>query len=111
VIDPFPNTGNVFEIANWVWRSFSAFASVLVLFLVAYEPIARWTKTEKDNNFLRVLQSWLDKFLPNKKTDGGTFSAYSRTTDAPPLGYVPPEAYDDKAKAARPLGNQQQPRR
>jgi|GEM_PF-5079644 len=95
-IDPFPTTGNLFDIAKWIWSSFSIFASVVGLFLVAFEPIARWTKSEKDNSLLRLIQSWLDKFLPNEKQGGGTFKAYDKKVDAPKLAYV----HGDTSKAA-----------
>lgn len=92
-IEPIPAGGTVMEWINWFWRNWQAFAGVVMLFLVAYEPIARWTPTDRDNNILRVIQSWIDALLPNRKAGGGQFTAYRTHYDAPPMGYVktPPE--------------------
>lgn len=90
VIEPSPVGGNIFDWAKWIWNNWENWAGVIMLLLVAIEPIIRWTPTEKDNNLLRTIQSWLDRFVPNNKKGGGTFTAFSKPEDAPPIGYVPP---------------------
>lgn len=91
VIEPAPEKGNLVDWASWLWRNWQNFAAVLLALFVALEPIVRWTPTEKDNNLLRVVQSWLDRIMPNSRKGGGTFSAYSKPDDAPTFGYVPPK--------------------
>jgi len=95
VIDPKPEGGNILVWATWLWKNFEAFSAILLLLLAAYEPIARWTPSERDNNALRVIQSWIDRIFPNRKKGGGTFTAYRTEEDAPPLG-IPPVASEKK---------------
>ena len=65
---------------NWTW--------LLAAILGAWEFIARLTPSEKDNNLLRIVQSWLDRILPNRKKGGGSFAAYREDDDAPSIAYV-----------------------
>ncbi len=90
VIDPKPETGGILAWAKWGWNNFENFAAILALLFIAIEPIVRWTPTEKDNNLLRTLQSWLDRLIPNAKKGGGTFTAYRTEDDVPALGVPPP---------------------
>lgn len=107
VIDPFPGGSGVsllVNIATWLWNNYQKFAAVLLLIIMAVEPIVRWTPTEKDNNLLRMIQSWLDRFLPNEKKGGGTFTAFSKEEDAPPIAHVPKQYDDSGGAAARRAG-------
>ena len=52
------------------------------------EVVVRLTPTEKDNNILRVVQSWIDRIFPNKRKGGGLFRAFKKRKDAPPIAYV-----------------------
>lgn len=67
-------------LANWGWA--------LTGFLALWEFIARLTPSDKDNNLLRLVQSWLDRILPNRKKGGGSFAAFREEDDAPKLAYV-----------------------
>ena len=51
--------------------------------MALFEAIARLTPTEKDNNLLRTIQSWLDILIPNNKKGGGIFTAFNSQKDAP----------------------------
>lgn len=87
VIEPAPS-GGIVNWVTWFYRNFQVFAAIFLGLLVAIEPIIRWTPTEKDNNLLRIIQSWLDKVAPNRRTGGGTFTAFSDPKDAPKAAYV-----------------------
>lgn len=91
VITQTPTGENLANWLAWIWENLKSFAAMLMILIAFYEPIARITPTEKDNNFLRMLQSWLDAipFLQNRKKGGGTFTAYRDHYDAPKAGYVP----------------------
>jgi len=89
-LEPAPSTGGVLAWAKWLWNNFEEIAAVLVLFIMAVDPIVRWTPTEKDNNVLRTIQSWIDRLIPNARKAGGVFTAFSRKEDAPSLGVVVP---------------------
>jgi len=76
---------------------FIAFAKKAGEFIVEYwyvwilpllDTIVRMTPTEKDNNILRIIQSWIDKIIPNKRKDGGRFVAFDDKESAPKIGYV-----------------------
>lgn len=67
----------------WAW----ILANIAILLLIA-EAVVRLTPTEKDNNILRIVQSWLDKLLPNRKKGGGTFVAFEERGDAPSIAAV-----------------------
>lgn len=89
VITQTPTGESILSWLQWLWDNVNAFAAMLLLLIAFYEPIARLTPTEKDNNFLRMIQSWIDAIIPNKKKGGGTFTAYRDHYDAPKAGYVP----------------------
>lgn len=90
-LDPAPTTGGILAWAKWLWNNFENIAAVLVLLIMAVEPIIRWTPTEKDNNILRVIQSWLDRLIPNARKAGGVFAAFTRKEDAPKIASVTPK--------------------
>lgn len=50
--------------------------------------IARLTPSEKDNDLLRIIQSWLDAIIPNLKKGGGSFAAYREKEKAPAMAYT-----------------------
>lgn len=80
---------NLFAIV-WHWILQNKEASVGLLLLVL-DALVRLTPTEKDNNLLRLLQSWLDKLIPNRKKGGGQFAAFHEPDDAPALAAVVPK--------------------
>lgn len=88
VITDTPTGGTIMSWGTWIWENLENFGAMLLLLIAFYEPIARLTPTEKDNNLLRTIQSWLDAILPNRKKGGGTFSAYRSRDDAPRAGFV-----------------------
>lgn len=65
--------------------------AALAAFLALAEIVVRLTPTEKDNNLLRLLQSWLDKIVPNYRKGGGQFAAFTEKEDAPALAAVKPK--------------------
>lgn len=65
--------------------------AALAAFLALAEIVVRLTPTEKDNNLLRLLQSWLDKLIPNYRKGGGQFVAFTEKEDAPALAAVKPK--------------------
>lgn len=85
---PAPEGGTVVTWALWLWENVETIAGMLLLLIMFYEPIARLTPTERDNNLLRIIQSWLDNLFPNRKRGGGEFTAYKSEKDAPPLAKV-----------------------
>lgn len=89
-LEPAPATGGILVWAKWLWNNFEEISAILVLFIMAVEPIIRWTPTERDNNILRIIQSWFDRIIPNVRKSGGVFAAFTRKEDAPPLGVVTP---------------------
>lgn len=89
IITETPTGAGIIAWLQWVYDNYQAFAGMIVLLIMFYEPIARLTPTEKDNNLLRTIQSWLDALLPNRKKGGGTFNAYRTRNDAPRAGFVP----------------------
>lgn len=71
---------------DWVKSNYIVIIGGIMAIL---EIIARLTPTEKDNNLLRTLQSWLDIFIPNRKKQGdGNFTAFQDKKDTPKLGVV-----------------------
>lgn len=90
VIEPAPS-GGLINWITWFYRNLSVFATILVGLIGVIDPIIRWTPTEKDNNLLRIIQSWLDTLFPNRRSTGGSFTAFNNTKDAPPVAYVPPK--------------------
>ncbi len=84
-----PDSKNLFAIV-WHWILQNKEASVGLLLLVL-DALVRLTPTEKDNNLLRLLQSWLDKLVPNRKKGGGQFAAFHEPDDAPALAAVVPK--------------------
>lgn len=59
-----------------------------ILILPLLEIIVRLIPGEKDNNILRIIQSWLDKIIPNNRAGGGRFVAFEDRESAPKLGLV-----------------------
>lgn len=90
-LEPAPTTGGILAWAKWLWNNFENIAAVLVLLIMAVEPIIRWTPTERDNNVLRTIQSWLDRLVPNVRKGGGVFAAFTRKEDAPKIAAVVPK--------------------
>jgi hypothetical protein len=80
---------NIFAVL-WAWIMANKEAAIAML-LFLLDAIVRLTPTEKDNNLLRIFQSWLDKVLPNRKKGGGRFAAFDDTADAPALAAVIPK--------------------
>lgn len=93
-LEPAPATGGILAWAKWLWNNFEEIAAVVVLLIMAVDPIVRWTPTEKDNNVLRTIQSWIDRLIPNARKAGGVFAAFSKKSDAPSLGVVTPTTTD-----------------
>jgi hypothetical protein len=89
-LEPAPTTGGILAWAKWLWNNFEEIAGVLVLLIMAIDPIIRWTPTERDNNVLRIIQSWLDRLIPNARKAGGVFAAFTRKEDAPKIAAVVP---------------------
>jgi hypothetical protein len=85
-----PDGKNLFAVV-WAWLMQNKEAALGLLFVVL-DAIVRLTPTEKDNNLLRLLQSWLDKLIPNRKKGGGQFAAFQEPDDAPALAAVVPKA-------------------
>lgn len=88
-LDPAP-TGGLLNWARWLWGNYEEIAGILLLLIMAIDPITRWTPTEKDNNLLRSIQSWIDRLIPNAKKAGGVFTAFKTKEDAPALAAAPP---------------------
>lgn len=90
-IEPTPQKGSsVVEWFRWLWDNWENFAAVALALIMAIEPIVRWTPTERDNNLLRTISSWLDRVIPNRRRGGGTFTAYRNPDETPPLAAPPP---------------------
>lgn len=59
-----------------------------ILILPLLEIVVRIIPGEKDNNILRMIQSWLDAIIPNRRKGGGRFVAYDDKDSAPSGRYV-----------------------
>jgi hypothetical protein len=77
---------NLFAVV-WSWLLANKEAAIGLLLLVL-DALVRLTPTEKDNNLLRLVQSWIDKLIPNYRKGGGKFAAFKEPDDAPALAAV-----------------------
>ena len=88
--DPEPGEGdekgtsNFFDVLKKVFSFIGEYWYIWILPLL--EMVVRLTPSEKDNNILRILQSWIDKIIPNRRAGGGRFVAYDNKDSAPSLG-------------------------
>lgn len=87
-IAPPPSGMNILQALQWVWQNIELIVAAISGVILALDLLLRVTPTEKDNNALRLIQSWLDRLVPNRRKGGGSFAAYSKPDDAPTLGYV-----------------------
>jgi len=94
-------TGLVQSILSWIAKNWQVLLSGVLPFLWL---VARLTPTEKDNDLLRILQSWLDILIPNFKKSGGTFAAYREKEKAPTLAYVKPRPECDEKDCCKSDG-------
>lgn len=89
-IEPTPQKGStIVEWFRWFWDNWENFAAVLLALIMAIEPIVRWTPTEKDNNLLRTISSWLDRIIPNRRAGGGTFTTFRSPEETPGIAAPP----------------------
>ncbi|MBS1641551.1 MAG: hypothetical protein JSR11_03650 [Bacteroidetes bacterium] len=57
---------------KYITDNWETILSILVISMPVFDAIVRLTPTKKDDTILSIIQKLLDKFLPNKKTGGGT---------------------------------------
>ena len=76
------------KLISWLLGNWQVLLSAIFPLLLF---IARLTPTEKDNDILRIIQSWLDILIPNNKKGGGTFVAYKKPEKAPSVAYSKPK--------------------
>lgn len=89
-IEPTPAKGSTLvQWFQWFWNNWESFAGVIMLLIMAIEPIVRWTPTEKDNNLLRAISSWLDRIIPNRRAGGGTFNTFRSPEETPGIAAPP----------------------
>jgi hypothetical protein len=62
---------------------------ILLWFIPLLWFIVRLTPTKKDDDFVKIILSWLDAVVPNRKAAGGVHATYSDASTAPKLAYVP----------------------
>lgn len=88
IVTETPAKPGIMQYVKWIWENWEAIISALLGVIAALDVLLRLTPTEKDNNVLRIIQSWLDRLIPNRRKEGGNFVAFSDPEDAPAAGYV-----------------------
>lgn len=92
-LDPIPDNFNPLTWFFWFKSNIAEVVGVITTIIALLDVLLRLTPTEKDNNALRVIQSWLDKIVPNKRDGGGIFTAYEKKEDVPIMGAYKESSY------------------
>jgi len=64
-------------------------ANILLWFIPLLWFIVRLTPTKKDDDIVKIVLSWLDAIVPNRKADGGVHATYTDASTAPKIAFVP----------------------